>query len=189
MEQIRLQVMTRELCHALFKEWTNDESIHMDMNLFKPFDYDINAVNHYFDSKQDSSRILFAIMLSERPIGELQLKHIDYDKKECTLSIHLQNDAVKGKGYGTHAEQIAVEYAFEKLGMTAVNADTVIKNIRSQHVLEKAGFKLVKEEGLFRYYRIERSIPGNTPKQNRPGHSKTAGTITAVGKAHRHHSR
>ena len=56
----------------------------------------------------------------------------------------------------TRAEQLAIEYAFEKLGMKAVNADTVIKNIRSQHVLEKVGFQFIKEDGDFRFYRIER---------------------------------
>ena len=155
MEQLELLLMTRELCHQLYKKWTNDEAIYMDMSLFKPYVYDEDAVNRYFDSRQDSSRIMLAIMLSGEPIGEIQLKHIDYDTKECTISIHMQNDTVKDKGYGTEAEQMAVRYAFEELGMTAVNADTVIKNTRSQHVLEKAGFRFVKEEGMFRYYRIE----------------------------------
>ena len=39
--------------------------------------------------------------------------------------------------------------------MAAVNADAVLKNVRSQHVLEKVGFRLVGEDGMFRYYRIE----------------------------------
>lgn len=47
-------------------------------------------------------------------------------------------------------------YAFDELGLAAVNADTIIKNTHSQHVLEKAGFKFVKEDGNFKYYRIER---------------------------------
>ncbi len=68
----------------------------------------------------------------------------------------MQNDAVKGKGYGTQAERLAVKIAFDELGMAAVNADTVMKNTRSQHVLEKAGFHLVGEDGAFKYYRIER---------------------------------
>ena len=33
---------------------------------------------------------------------------------------------------------------------------TVMKNTRSQHVLEKAGFRFVGEDGTFKYYRIER---------------------------------
>ena len=156
MKTIELQKMTRELCHELYKGWSNDESIYTDMSLFKPYSYEKVAVDRYFDSKNEPSRILFAIMLEDRPIGELQLKRIDREKAECTLSIHLQNDAVKGKGYGTQAERMAVQYAFDKLGMAAVNADAVRKNTRSQHVLEKVGFRLIAEDDLFKYYRMER---------------------------------
>ena len=67
------------------------------------------------------------------------------ESERNTLSIHLQNDTVKGKGYGTRAEQLAIQYAFEVLNMVAVNADTIIKNTRSQHVLEKVGFKAAEK--------------------------------------------
>ena len=50
----------------------------------------------------------------------------------------------------------AVRYAFEELEMRAVKADTVIKNTRSQHILEKLGFEFVKVDGDFRYYRLEK---------------------------------
>lgn len=156
MQIIELKKMTRELCHELYRKWQNDDSIYMDMSLFKPYTYRVETVDRYYDSKQEPSRILFAIMLEDRPIGEVQLKQIDQDKKECTLSIHMQNDDVKGKGYGTDAERQAIRYAFDELGMKAVNADTVIKNVRSQHILDKLGFKLIKEEGNFRYYRLEK---------------------------------
>ena len=153
---IELKKMTRELCHALYKDWSNDASIYMDMSLFKPYSYNKSSVDRYFDSKNESSRIIFAIMLDGKPIGELQLKQINWEKAECTLSIHMQNDAVKEKGYGTQAERLAIKYAFDELGMAAVNADTITKNTRSQHVLEKAGFHFIGEDGAFKYYRIER---------------------------------
>ena len=157
MPTIQLKAMTRELCHELYKHWTNDASIYMDMHLFQPYVYDEAAVNRYFDMKgQDASRRLFAIMLGYKAIGELQLKQIDHDKKECSLSIHMQNDAVKGRGYGTQAERLAEKTAFDELGMAAVNADTIRKNTRSQHVLEKVGFRFVGEDETFKYYRIER---------------------------------
>lgn len=156
MTDISLCLMTRELCHQLYKKWENDPDIYMDMNLFKPYKYDENAVNRYFEAKQEPSRVLLAIMKSGVPIGELQLKQIDQESKECTLSIHMQNDTVKGHGYGTYAEQLALRYAFDVLGLTAVNADTIVKNKRSQHVLEKVGFRYIKEENGFKYYRYER---------------------------------
>jgi len=155
-EEISLQIMSRDQCHELYKGWKNDPAIYMDMSLFRRYQYDTAAVDRYYDAKQVPSCVLFAIMKEGRPIGELQLKQIDLQKKECTLSIHMQNDTVKGRGYGSAAEQLALKYAFTVMGMVAVNADTVIKNIRSQHVLEKVGFKFVIEENGFRFYRCER---------------------------------
>lgn len=158
MDEISLCIMTRELCYELFKSWENDPIIYNDMDLFAPYHYDKNKVNRYFDSKQNSSCVLFAIMKDGKPIGELQLKHIDMETKECTLSIHLQNDTVKGRGYGTCAEKLALKYAFDVLGMTAVNADTVIKNTRSQYVLEKVGFQYVGQKDGFKYYRCVKGL-------------------------------
>lgn len=156
MQIIRLKKMTRELCHELYKHWSNDASIYADMSGFKPYAYNEAQVDRYFESKSESSRIVFAIMLDGSPIGELHLKRIDLEKAECTLSIHMQNDTVKGKGYGTQAERLAIKIAFEEMGMAAVNADTIMKNTRSQHVLEKVGFHFIGDDGMFKYYRIER---------------------------------
>ncbi len=153
MEEISLSIMTGELCHELFKGWENDPAIYMDTDMFAPYQYDEAGVDRYFKSKCDPSRVLFAIMRDGKPIGELQLKKIDRQNRECTLSIHMQNDTVKGKGYGTRAEKLALQYAFDILGMAAVNADTITKNTRSQHVLEKVGFRFIGEKDGFMYYR------------------------------------
>lgn len=158
MDEISLRIMTRELCHRLYSGWENDPSIYADMKSFAPYRYDEDSVNDYFDNKQAPTRILFAIMHGDEPIGELQLKHINAASRECTLSIHLQNDSVKGKGYGTRAEQLAIRYAFDVLGMVAVNADTIEKNARSRHVLEKVGFRFIGQENGFKYYRCEKPL-------------------------------
>lgn len=96
------------------------------------------------------------MLLASDVIGELSLKHIDFEKKECELSIHLQNDAVKNKGYGSAAERLALVYAFENLGMESVLADSVLKNTRSQHVLEKVGFVQIGADDTFKYYRCDK---------------------------------
>ena len=156
MKEISICIMTRQLCHELYKGWENDPSIYMDMNLFSAYRYDEKAVDRYFDSRQDPSRVLFAIMKDGKPIGELQLKQIDAESRECALSIHMQSDAVKGRDYGTCAERLALQYAFDVLGMAAVNADAIIKNTRSPHVLEKAGFVYAGERNGFKLYRCKR---------------------------------
>ena len=81
-----------------------------------------------------------AVMMDQMPIGEVILKDINAEAKQCTLSIHMQNDSFKNRGYGTQAEMLTLEYAFTALNMKTVFADAIHKNKRSQHVLEKLDF-------------------------------------------------
>ena len=151
---VTLEIMTRELCHKLYRGFQNDPDIYQDMTNFTPFVYREAWVDAYFDRQAAKQRIYLAILLDGEPIGEVLLKQIDREGSSCVLGIHLQNDTVKGKGYGTCAETLAVEYAFDRLGLATVYADTVRKNTRSQHVLEKVGFRFSHEDALFRYYEI-----------------------------------
>ena len=155
-EKVTLQLMTRALCHEFYRDFENDPDIFMDMSLFKPYRYDPEQVDRYFAARQGADRVTLAVIVRGRPVGEVQLKRIDREKGQCELSIHMQNDSVKGKGYGTQAERLALEYAFDVLGMRAVNADAVLKNRRSQHILEKVGFRYIGEDETFKYYRFER---------------------------------
>ena len=150
---ISLDPMTRELCHEFYKGFQNDPAI----GYYYEYIYTPEIVDQYFDRNSIPGRKLFAILLDNQIIGECKLKDIDPVKRECTLGIHLQDNSVKGKGYGTQAEMLILRYAFEELGMTAVNAEAVLKNERSQHVLEKVGFRYICEDDTFRYYRCEGS--------------------------------
>lgn len=46
---------------------------------------------------------------------------------------------------------MAIKYAFDNLKMQAVNADVVLKNTKSQHILEKFN------DDTFKYYRLEKN--------------------------------
>ena len=156
--QITLRPMTRALCQALYAHWENDPAIYQDEGRMQPFRYDPAWVDRYYQTKTgDPCRAFFAVLLDGDVIGEIHLKRIDRANRTCALGIHLQNDAVKGRGYGTRAEKLALKYAFEELGMRAVEADALLKNTRSQRVLEKAGFRYVRSDEAFRYYRCERT--------------------------------
>ena len=157
MGDLSLQKMTRELCHEFYKHFENDPDIYMDLKKFAPYRYDPSKVDAYFDAQQRPDRLVFALLSDGQPIGEIKFKNIDRIKRECSLGIHLQNDSVKGKGYGTLGEKLAVQYAFDRLGMRAINADVVLKNTRSMHVLEKLGFRCLGGDDTFRYYRLEKN--------------------------------
>ena len=153
---ITLTPMTRPLCHELYRGFENDPDTFMDMTRFAPYEYTEEKADHYFEEQQAPDRIVFMIMEDSHPVGEVKLKYIDHETKQCSLGIHLQNDRAKNRGVGTAAERLALDYAFNVLGMETVNADAVLKNKRSQHVLEKIGFVYVREDDTFRYYVCKR---------------------------------
>lgn len=151
---ISLVPMTRELCRAYWRGFEPDTAIYMDMDLFKPYVYSDERANVYYDRQIAKQRVLLAILRDGQVAGEVCFKDMDKASGACTLGIHLQNDGVKGKGVGTQAIRLALRHAFEHLGMNTVYADAVLKNKRSQHVLEKTGFRFMREEGIFRFYRF-----------------------------------
>lgn len=73
------------------------------------------------------------------------------------MGIAMRSDEFKNKGYGTVAEILALEHAFNKPGMETVFADTLKKNKRSQHVLEKVGFVKTHSDDMFVYYRCDQT--------------------------------
>ena len=151
MRTVSIQPMTREMCHEFYKGFQNDPAIgHYYEYIFTP-----EIADRYFDTNSVPDRRMFAILADGQLVGECKLKYIDMDKRECSMGIHLQNDTVKEKGYGTQAERLILQYAFNELGMVAVNADAALKNTRSQHVLEKVGFCYTHEDDTFKYYRCE----------------------------------
>ena len=158
---VSLERMTRERFHELYRDFIFDPCMFMDISLCEKCNargYDKTEVDARFDKHAgDDSCLPFAVMLKGKIIGEVVIKHIDREKKQCELGIHLQNDAVKGKGYGTEAERLAIAYAINELSMERILADSIIKNTRSQHILEKLGFRQTGESNGFKQYELRKT--------------------------------
>ncbi len=153
--QLRLQPMERALLHEYYRGFTSDPALFMDMSRFHEYVYSPQQVDAYYDGlRAQPDREDFLILLDGAPIGEIALKHIDEAAGRCELSIHLQNDAAKNRGFGMQAERMMLSYAFRERGMKTVLADSVLKNRRSQHILEKLGFQQVGQDDTFLYYQL-----------------------------------
>lgn len=149
---ITLEIYTLDKCHEFWKEYVSDYDMWEE-----DYIYDKEKVNKYYKSKVcDKSRHFFAICYQGKVVGEIQIKCIDLKDKHGTLSIHFSNNSYKNHGWGTEAEYLITKYAFEELGLDKIYADTVIRNTRSQHVLEKNGFIYTHNDGVLRYYKLER---------------------------------
>jgi len=154
---INLTEMTKMLARQYFRDFVLDPDLFSDKSKYKPYVYSEAESDATVERYRKMGRVYLAVMLDEKPIGEVILKNIDWEHKHCTLGISMQSDTYKNKGYGTEAERQTLDYAFGELGMETVFADSLLENKRSRHVLEKVGFQRINENDQFIYYRCDRS--------------------------------
>ncbi|MBR6771633.1 MAG: GNAT family N-acetyltransferase [Lachnospiraceae bacterium] len=80
---------------------------------------------------------------SRRPVGSVYFRDIDDKKQEAEYGIFIGEESAAGRGYGSEAARLAVEYAFKQLGLEKVVLRVFTDNIPAIKSYEKAGF--VKE--------------------------------------------
>lgn len=148
---IYLCKMTKMKMHEFYRAFSYDP-VTMPESNNAHFIYDVSSVDAYLEKQIQQGKIHFAIMLGGTVIGDVYLKNLNYIERVCTMVIHMVNDTYKGQGYGTQAEKLILAYAFQELKMQVVYADTLVKNERSRHVLEKVGFKQIRRDDQRFYY-------------------------------------
>ena len=154
-DRIKLVPMTAEMYRSYFRKYENDPDLYLPGQEYIPYEYSDEKVEKYIRRQQDLKRVPLAILYDDEIVGEIVIKNMKQHKC-ATMSIVLQNAQYKGSGIGTQAERLAVQYVFDHLDIPTLYADTIQTNTRSQHVLEKAGFSLIREDQDFKYYRIDR---------------------------------
>lgn len=109
----------------------------------------IQNINH------DSSRYDFAICLKENDqmIGELSILDINEGDKKAGFRISMSSIELTGKGYGTEAIKIVLQFVFEELHLNRLQLEVFSHNLRGLRAYEKVGFV---KEGVLReslYYK------------------------------------
>ena len=80
-------------------------------------------------------------------VGDLALTDVDKDNRSAAFRIALNGPEFYGKGYGTEATKLVLEYAFGVVGLHRVSLEVFDYNPRARRAYEKAGFV---REGLQR---------------------------------------
>jgi len=88
-----------------------------------------------------SERLDWAILNSETGefLGEIVLNELDVQAMTMNLRIALLSTTF-GKGIGTQAVRLVVEYGLQVLGLSQITLDVWSENQRAIHVYEKVGF-------------------------------------------------
>ncbi len=150
-ERVYLRPLDREdLIHI--RRWANDPELRRLTGEVKPMTE--AGADAFFDkvNRQDD-RVWFIVALKENdePIGEAGLLRIFPPWRTTDLSIIIGEADARGKGYGSEAIALLLDYAFGYLNFHRVAIGVVGFNTDALRFYEKAGFR---KEGLQRdgYY-------------------------------------
>lgn len=144
---VALTTLRPEDSPTLF-QWINDRELVLFNSAYRP----VSQAEHdaWFESiRQRSDMFIFGIRLCETDqlIGSCQLHSINAISRSAELQIRLGVSAERGKGYGTEAVKLLLQFAFSELNLHRVYLHVFATNPRAIQVYEKSGFV---REGLLR---------------------------------------
>jgi ribosomal-protein-alanine N-acetyltransferase len=139
-KSVNLRIMEREDL-PLLKEWVNDldfegvyEPISQETKTDLERRYDqLKEGQWFFIEKKDGTKIGY-------------IAHFLANEKRTALGYALA-PSERGKGYGSEAIKIVIDYLFMSKNIVRVQAEINPENVASQRALENAGFK---KEGILR---------------------------------------
>lgn len=89
------------------------------------------------------ARIGFSVCLREDDtfIGGVDLFHIDYQHRFAETGSYFHRPDDRGRGYGSEAKHLLLEYAFDHLGLHSLQSRVYFTNTRSAAALRKQGYR------------------------------------------------
>lgn len=144
--RIYLRLMTREDTDNIIK-WRNSDEVRSRFIYQKLFTKESHE--KWIETMIETGKVVQMIIVrseDERPIGSVYVRDIDMEHKKAEYGIFIGETDCMGKGYGTEAAELMVQYAFEYLGLHKIMLRVFAENERAIKSYEKAGF--VKEAYL-----------------------------------------
>ncbi|MCI7726724.1 MAG: UDP-4-amino-4,6-dideoxy-N-acetyl-beta-L-altrosamine N-acetyltransferase [Clostridiales bacterium] len=123
--------------------WRNSDSV----KRFYLYRKDITPEEHsrWLSEKVDKGLVYqFIIVVSEsdRPIGSVYIQHIDQTSQRGEFGIFIGETSAVGRGFGTTAAELIVQFAFGELGLHELYLRVLSDNVRAIRSYEHVGFSV-----------------------------------------------
>jgi RimJ/RimL family protein N-acetyltransferase len=150
-ERVYLGPMRRDLA-PLYREWANDLEVATKIGVITQGSFPLTDEDEvaWFDGLRSSrSSVAFGIYERETgdPIGVSQLGDIRSIYRRAEFGIFIGSRENRGRGYGTEATRLTLDYGFTVLGLHLIWLNCSSINTRAIRVYQKAGFR---ESGCIR---------------------------------------
>ncbi|GAB4546439.1 MAG: GNAT family protein [Anaerolineae bacterium] len=138
-----------------FARWSNDDEYLrlLDDDPIRPMA--AGEFTWISDPKPDPNSASFQIrtIVDDKHIGFVVLHTIKWPSQSCMVAIGIGEEEYRGRGYGSEAMNLALNYAFNELNLHRVELIVMAYNTRAIASYEKLGFvrEGVKREAVQRF--------------------------------------
>ena len=148
-DTVTLGPISRDLV-PLMTRWMNDLGAQQRLGFAVPGPFTIEAEEQWYDGVARSrEQVTFLVRERETgtPIGTTGLHGINQRNRSATFGIMIGDSSARGKGFGTEATSLTLDFAFSVAGLHSVDLTVAEFNLAGQHAYSRAGFR---ECGRFR---------------------------------------
>lgn len=129
-------------------KWRNAPSVRK--NLYSQAELTAQQHLRYFETQIATGKVKQFIISEHqngrsRDIGTSFIKNIDAHSNKAEFGIFIGEENVRGKGYGTVATQLTVDYAFDVLKLHRLYLTVFSDNTAAIHAYQKCGFAVEGE--------------------------------------------
>lgn len=128
----------------LFFRWVNDPRVYKELTAHLPsFEKDEEEWLENIRKSKDKN-VVFTITVGGKAIGVMGIQQINHKDGTAITGAFIGKAKYRGKGYGSEAKMILLNYAFNTLNLRKISSVVVDFNRASLRYAEKCGYK---EEG------------------------------------------
>lgn len=143
-EKVALGPIRRDLI-PLYQRWINDFAVLRTLHIPRPSTFEEIQASYEAEVAAERLRkvVYFTIYdkATLRPIGRTDLGDINYRDRSASFGIEIGEAEYRGRGYGTEAIRLMLDYAFTGLGLHNIMLETWEYNLAGQGAYKKAGFR------------------------------------------------
>lgn len=139
-EQIYLRPMTEEDTD-LVVAWRNKPDVRS--NFIYQADFTREGHLYWLHEVVEKGRACQMIICDKEkdiPLGSVYIRDIDHIHHKGEYGIFLGEEAARGRGIGTEAAKLMIQYGFEQLGLHRIYLRALAGNRQAIRSYEKAGF-------------------------------------------------
>jgi len=153
-KRVKLRPLLKEDVPSLLR-WINDSEIQQYLSVYLPI-MEAEEDEWFANLHKQHNNIVFGIVVDGKLIGNMGLHGINHRNGTATTGALIGYREYWGKGYGSEAKMLLLNYAFNTLNLRKVRSSVIAFNKRSYKYSRKCGYidqgRLTEEHYAFGKY-------------------------------------